>query len=68
MRLEDSYIPPPISEISKIHKDGELEKERKGPSSKGLDKTSHQNLDLQSSRELFISDQEQSFADSPTIG
>lgn len=68
VRLEDSDIPPPISEVSKIHKDGELEKERKGPSSEGLDKTSYQKLDLQSSRELFISDQEQSFADSTTTG
>lgn len=67
VRLEDSDIPP-ISKVSKIHKDGELEKERKGPSSKGLEKTSYQNLDLQSSREIFISDQKQSFADSPTTG
>lgn len=68
VRLEDSDIPPPISEVSKIHKDGELEKERKDPSSEGLDKTSYRKLDSQTSSELFISDQKQSFADSLTTG
>lgn len=68
VKLEDSDIPPSISEASEIHKNGEFEKKRKGPSSEGLDKTSCQKLDLQASGELFISDQKLSCADSLTSG
>jgi len=66
-KLENSGISPPIIGVYEIHKNKELEKKIKDPSSEGLDKISSQKLDLQASSEQFISNQELSHADSLTL-